>query len=430
MSSTTPPSLLKTICLVSGSHVSSNPRLVKEADALHAAGYRVHVIAGRNFPPSDPLDASILSRARWSFTLVDYSSGWRTRAQRIIRRLARLILARCPRASLWLAARAHHPACAQFAAAASRIRADLYIGHTLVGLIAAAAAARRHHARLGFDAEDFHLWETDAASALPEEQHSIRRLESALLPRCVHLTAAAPLIAATYASTYGIREPLTVQNAFPLSEAPPLPDSIASPHSPARFYWFSQTIGPGRGLESAVRTLALLKHPAALSLRGTLVNDAYARNLTELARAAGFHGAIQFLPPAPSAEMARLASEHDIGLAIEPATPLNRQLCLANKLYTYLLAGIPTVCTPTRAHLAIARDLGDAALVINLTEPAQAAAVLDAFLQDRPRYASARRHAWHLGQTRYNWEHETPALLAAVAQAVESLYLEASFTTA
>jgi LmbE family N-acetylglucosaminyl deacetylase/glycosyltransferase involved in cell wall biosynthesis len=417
-----PPSqpALKTICLVSGSHVSSNPRLVKEADALHAAGHRVHVIAGRNFPPSDALDALILSRARWSFTLVDYSSGGRARVQRIVRRLARILLARFPHAPLGLAARAHHPAAAQLAAAASRIRADLYIGHTLVGLFAAASAARLHHARLGFDAEDFHLHETDAASSLPEEQHSIRRLESALLPRCVHLTAAAPLIAAAYASTYGIREPITVQNAFPLAEAPPPPAASAPVHDPVRFYWFSQTIGPGRGLESVVQLLARLKHPSCLSLRGTLVNDTYAQTLAGIARAAGFSGAIHFLPPAPSADMARLASEHDIGLAIEQSTPLNRDICLTNKLYTYLLAGIPIACTPTRAHLALAHDLGDAACVIDLDEPTQAAAVLDALLSDHPRYAAARLHARHLGQSRYNWENETPLLLSAVAQAVST----------
>jgi LmbE family N-acetylglucosaminyl deacetylase len=410
----------KSICLVSGSHVSSNPRLVKEADALHAAGYNVHVIAGRNFPPGDALDAAIFSRARWSFTLVDYSSGCRARVQRIVRRLARLLLARSTRAPLWLAARAHHPAAAQLSAAASRIRADLYIGHTLVGLIAAASAARHHHSRLGFDAEDFHLHETVAASSLPEEQNSIRRLESSLLPRCVHLTAAAPLIAAAYASTYGIRKPLTVQNAFPLAEAPIPTDSVARPHDPARFYWFSQTIGPGRGLESVVHTLALLKHPASLSLRGTLINDTYANTLATLARTAGFGGAIHFLPPAPSEAMARLASEHDIGLAIEPSTPPNREICLANKLYTYLLAGIPIACTPTRAHQALARELGDAARVIDLDEPAQAAATLDAILLDRLRYAAARRHSFHLGQTRYNWEYEAPSLLAAVAQALDT----------
>ncbi len=407
------------ICLVSASHLSSNPRLVKEADTLHAAGYRVHVVAGRNFPLNDPLDALILAEARWTCTIVDYHSGLRARGQRLIRRLARLILAHTARTPLWLASRAHHPAADQLARTARRIGADFYIGHTLVGLTAAAWAARKTGARLGFDAEDFHSLETDAAIALPEERHSIHRLESTLLPRCIHLTAAAPLIARAYAETYGIAQPITVQNAFPLSEAPAAPREDLHLSPPVRFYWVSQTIGPGRGLEAVIRTLAQMRMPATLSMRGNPSSAAYPDALRQHARESGFTGNLHFLPAAPAAEMARLAAEHDIALAIELQSPPNRDLCLSNKLYTYLLAGVPLACTPTRAQRAFATNIGDAALIVDLEDPAAAARQLDSFLSDPSRYAAARRSAWHLGRTRFNWETERPILLAAVQAALQ-----------
>lgn len=406
------------ICLVSGSHLSSNPRLVKEADALHAAGYDVHVIAGRNFPAVDALDKLILTTAPWRCTVVDYTTGARATAQRIARRIARIILARWPNAPLWLAARAHHPAAAQLSAAAKRVRADLYIGHTLVGLIAAGAAARHHRARLGFDAEDFHSQETDAACALPEERHSIHRLESALLPRCVHLTAAAPLIGQAYAETYGIRLPVTVQNTFPIAEAPVAPVASVAVHSPARLYWFSQSIGPGRGIESLIPVLACMSTPVELTLRGIPVSSTYEKTLVTLARSVGFNGTITVLPPAPAAEMARLAAEHDLGLALENNTPPNRDLCLTNKLYTYLLAGLPILATPTRAQSAFARDLGDAAFITDFANPAQAAALIDGFLTDSAHFTATRLNAWRLGQTKFNWDTEKPLLLSAVSQAL------------
>lgn len=406
------------ICLVSGSHLASNPRVVKEADTLHAAGYDVHVIAGRNFSAVDALDQLILTDAPWRCTIVDYTAGLRATGQRIARRIARIILARWSEAPLWLAARAHHPATAQLSAAAKRVRADLYIGHTLVGLIAAAAAARHHRSRLGFDAEDFHSQETDAACALPEERNSIHRLESSLLPRCVHLTAAAPLIGQAYAETYGIRLPVTVQNTFPLSEAPDVPSTPSAVHSPARLYWFSQSIGPGRGLESLIPVLARIRTPVALTLRGIPVNSTYEHTLATLARKSGFKGIITLLPPAASSEMARLAADHDLGLALEADTPPNRDLCLTNKLYTYLLAGLPILATPTRAQSAFARDLDGAALITDLANPAQAADLIDRFLADSTRYAIARQTAWRLGQTKFNWETEKPRLLSAVSQAL------------
>lgn len=407
----------QTICLVSGSHVCSNPRLVKEADALVAAGYRVLVIAGRNYPPNDPFDATILANARWEHVIVDYRSGPRPWVQRVLRRFARLIMRSCPRAPLWLAFRAHHPAAAQLSRAAGRMRADLYIGHTLVGLIAAAAAARKHQARLGFDAEDFHPAETEAAVTLPEERHSIRRIELALLPRCCHMTAASPLIGEAYRHAYGLPPPVTVQNVFPRREAPADPPVDPVARRPVRIYWVSQTIGPGRGLEPMFAVFGCMRTPAVLSLRGSLPADDYADRLRAAARAAGFVGELHFLPSAAPLEMACLAAEHDIGLAVEPPTPPNRQICLANKLYTYLLAGVPIVCTPTRAHRRLAADLGAAALVVDPSQPQQAADELDALLASPDRYRAARQAAWQAGQTRYNWETEAPVLLDSVAAA-------------
>ena len=52
----------KRICLVSPQHLASNPRLVKEADALHEAGIAVRVIAGDATPGVRPLDETILAQ--------------------------------------------------------------------------------------------------------------------------------------------------------------------------------------------------------------------------------------------------------------------------------------------------------------------------------------------------------------------------------
>ena len=48
----------------------------------------------------------------------------------------------------------------------------------------------------------------------------------------------------------------------------------------------------------------------------------------------------------------------------EPCEPLNRDICLTNKLFTYVLAGLPQIMTSTRAQGRIANDLGDAAQIV------------------------------------------------------------------
>ena len=52
------------VCLVTPAHLASNPRLVKEADALHAAGYRTHVVAADLAESLRAMDQTILARAR------------------------------------------------------------------------------------------------------------------------------------------------------------------------------------------------------------------------------------------------------------------------------------------------------------------------------------------------------------------------------
>jgi len=404
------------ICLVTPSHPASNPRLVKEAEALLAAGYDVHVVAGRYFPPLDPFDEEIYRDARWNRTRVDYSAGFRVTLGKLHRRFARYRLARGIPPTLSCAMRAHHVAIPQLAAAAARVRADLYIGHCLAGLAAAGLAAERTGAKLGFDAEDFHPAETDEASADPVEIASIKTIESHWLPRCVHLTAASPLIAAAYRDRYGIREPVTVLNVFPSASAPSAPVTPAS-GGPARLYWFSQTLGPGRGLELLLPVLARMSAPCSLHLRG-LPSPGFPEALQTAAKASGFTGPIEFLPIAPADDMIRLAAPYDLGLSLEQSSPLNRDLCLTNKVFTYLLAGIPQLMTPTAAHRDFAPSLGDAALVGDLANRAKTAAQLDAWLANPARVASSRRTAWRLARERYCWDVEQTALVAAVRQAL------------
>ncbi len=405
---------LQYICLVSGSHLCTNPRLVKEANALQTAGFRVHVIAGRNYLPNDPFDAVILKECKWDYTIVDYHVGWRSRIQRIVRKLSRIALSIIPRPPLWLAERAHHAATSQIATSAALIPADLFIGHTVVGLAAAGRAAQRNNAKLGFDAEDFHSQETVEAMHDTVEQKAIRLIESTLLPRCIHLTAAAPLIAEAYAKRYGIPHPVTVQNTFPLSESVDEPLANISIGNPVRFYWFSQTIGEGRGIEEILAVLGRMKTTATLSLRGKILRPDYVESLRETAKKSGFSGDLHFLPPAQASEMARLAAKHDIGLALESRQPPNRDICLTNKIYTYLLAGLPIACTATRAQSALANQLGSAVQIITLETAATTARQLDQWLSDSDSYRTARHASWRLGQNRFNWEAESQVLVSAV----------------
>src|SRR5262245_40111477 len=63
----------KTICLVTSAQPSSNPRLVKEADALTECGYRVEVVCCYGDDWAQEADRVLLQSKRWNCIYVGSS---------------------------------------------------------------------------------------------------------------------------------------------------------------------------------------------------------------------------------------------------------------------------------------------------------------------------------------------------------------------
>ena len=79
------------VCLVTTGHVSTTPRLIKEADSLVAAGYQVQVVSGRYHVQMDSLDPSPNG---WECIRVDGRRGTGNLVRKILRQAARRWIAR------------------------------------------------------------------------------------------------------------------------------------------------------------------------------------------------------------------------------------------------------------------------------------------------------------------------------------------------
>lgn len=400
------------ICLVSPGHVASNPRLVKEANALQDAGYQVKVVAGDYMEAIRPLDKILLSQVSWSWVQVNNGSKLSYIIRRLKQEIARKIVNIGWIPNLFIAIWAHSPITMKLAKLAAQESADLYIAHCLAALPAAAIAAKKHNAKLGFDAEDFHVGELIQSTQNQGEIKVRDYIERTLLPHCQHLTAASPKIAAAYTHRYGVSIE-SILNVFPLSEAPKSSGTkIGKEYS---LYWFSQTIGTDRGLEAIVQAMSLMKTPVCLYLRG-IPAAGYKEELTQLAQKLGIGDRITFLPPAPPSEMAQLAASYDIGLSLEITQPFNRAICLTNKIFTYLLAGIPVLMSSTPAQQDLAEELGEVAVLIDIHQPQDIANKLDKLFSNPQSLKNAQIQAQKLRTERYNWDLEKSQFLKIVEQ--------------
>lgn len=400
-------------------HVSTRPRMLKAADALAWAGHAVRVVATRFEPWATAADADTLSRRSWPITTIDrtrtagaatyWRSGLRQRSARLVASWIGPDRLPAP-----IAVRAYARLHSEFVDAAAAEPADLFYGGTSATLAAVAEAARRQGVPYALDLEDFHTAESEAPDAA--FTHALAaRVERAVLGGAAAITTSSAAIASAYRDAYGVA-PRVISNTFPLPGA--APDFAGRNGGPLRLYWFSQTIGPGRGLEDAIAAAGRATIHAELHLRGRPAAD-YLPALERLAAQQAPRLSIVHHPPAPPDSMVDLARGFDVGLALEQMTVLNHQLALSNKALTYLLAGIAVALTDTPGQHALGVDIGDAAGLVPPGDVDALASVLARWAADRRGLDAAKRAAWSAAVRRWHWEHEEDrGALCAMVKAI------------
>jgi glycosyltransferase involved in cell wall biosynthesis len=411
--------MLRRACLLTQSQPCTNPRLVKEADALSAAGFDVTVVYSYCVDWADAADAELFRSRSWKALRVG-GDPRRERLKyfyaRVRYRIGREIANRIsPRLAPWNWTLSRTSP--ELIAAAKRLPAELYIAHTAGALPAAIAGAKRHAGRAGFDAEDFHSEMIDQREMTPADT-VVEQVEARYLPKFDYRTAAAPAIAQAYALKYRIEEPVCLLNVFPLSERP-AKFRRTSPSGPLTLYWFSQTIGCGRGIEDAIQAMGMLRsQKIELYLHGTWA-PGYQEAIYRLVETLGLQRrqVIHVDPEAP-ADLIRRASTYDVGLALEQAKNRNRDISLTNKIFTYILAGNAVAATVTVGQQPVIERIAPGGVSYAIGDVAGLAGLLKRWLDDREALEIARRTAWDWGTREFNWDLEKEKFLAVVSRAV------------
>lgn len=402
------------ICLVLGGHLSSCPRAIKEADALHARGHEVLVLASQTVPAITEIDGGLERRKPWAVRHVRiHSWGAARRAWGRFQRgraLASLQEGNFPEATAL-------PALAPWAEFHLReignFRPALVVGHTLPGLAVAWAAHRRLGIPWVFDLEDFHPAERDGGLDEPGNRVAHVALQ-ATLPGARRIVAASPFIAREAARAYGREDIEVILNCFPPEK---LPTPAAPPPARLSMTWFSQTVGLDRGLGDVLAACTLLKGDFDLHLRGSCPADT-ALEILERARRGGFLPRCHLHPwCAPDGLVAALA-RHTVGLALETGHPPNRDLCITNKILLYPLAGLAVAATRTSGQqwtMEQAPGMGF------LYEPGDVAGLtrgLQRWLDDPAALEAARAAARRATETTFCWEKESSRLVSLLESAM------------
>jgi glycosyltransferase involved in cell wall biosynthesis len=397
------------ICLISPHHVSFQPRTLREADTLAAAGHDVRVVSKQTDATLREHDQKVMESRIWRLQTVslhrDGSSShkWMIEAARtkVFERLFQVGLR-----TESIAASAYIRGLRATVKLTSAEKADWFIAHTQSALPIAVTAAKRWNAKVGFDCEDL------LAEMNGEPRELVRSIERTYLSQCDYVSVPSESIAARLVEQYRIQAPVVLYNVFPLK----LAETLVNPgqrraSNVLRLHWFGQTIGEGRGLEEAIEGARLLGARVQLHLRGR-VSGEYRSHLESLARQDGASVELNFHPIIRHDELIKTMDQFDVGLALESPGNGGYARTVTNKFFSYMLAGLAIAATDTRGqHEAMSQALG-AGFLYPAGAPHVLAEKLRHWIDDPHSLRVAQQTSWNAARQRFSWEIEKTKFLS------------------
>jgi glycosyltransferase involved in cell wall biosynthesis len=399
--------MAKILILISA-HLYMSPRPQKEAETLANAGHDVTVRGFWFDPELVKRDRLLMADKQWKFApIVDFQpahrlTNWRIRLQtRIAKERYRRFQHFSP-TLLGYGARA-------MLRVARQACADLTIVHSEVGLWIGSQLLNQGY-QVGVDFEDWFSEDLPLEARTERPIAQLKALEARLIRECKYCLTTSHAMAEAMAETYNAPKPTVIYNSFPWAEREQLDHQTRDRKNLAipSLHWFSQTIGPGRGLETLFEALPQLTSPVEVHLRGNLSEPH--RRWLETLLPAGWHDRIFIHPTVPQSKLLSRIAEHDIGLALEVPYCPNKQFTTSNKLFQYLQASLAVIATNTagqREVFALHPNIGH--LIASDSPQALAEAIKD-LLRTPDKLRTAKAAALQAAQTQFYWEEQAGRL--------------------
>jgi len=402
----------KRIVVLTGSHLCHNPRAMKEATALAKVGYDVRILGGWIDPLLKKRDQALMTSLPFRYLpVIDITANITGRtATRFKSKLAGMAH-RVGHENVWQLGHAY----GALRRSAFREQAELYIAHSEQAMSVAVELLRAGW-RAGVDMEDWFSEDLLPNARRYRPLHLLRSLEKELLTSGVYASCPSHCMSEAVAHEYQCAPPVVIYNAFHWSERQLLDGSLKDRKNQKlpSIHWFSQTLGPGRGLEDLFAALPLLRNLAEIHLRGR--------------PAAGFEQWLRGRVPeiwrdriffhdlVSNEELPSRIAEHDIGFAGEMTYCRNRDLTVTNKILQYLSAGLAVVASDTAGQREVAKQAPDAVRIYPTGDTSALATRIDTLLELPRILQRAKAAALQAAEKLYCWERQEGVLLEAVAR--------------
>ncbi len=290
-----------------------------------------------------------------------------------------------------------------------RAPADVYHAQDMTALPATYIAARLRRKPLIFDAHELPWVEPSVTRWRRLHAIAVRAFKW-MLPRCQAIITVSPPIGQEMHRRYGGPMPVLIRNV-PEYQQPVSSDRLRE-HlglgAQTRIALYQGNLQADRGLDRLVYAARFLEPGIVIVLMG---RNAMGDSLQTLIAQEGVADRVKILPPVPYAELLEWTASADIGLILYAKShSLNVQWCLPNKLFEYLMAGLPVLASSLDAVAELLQTY-DAGAVVSSLEPEDIGRAISALVVDSQALARMKQNALAAAQRDLRWDVESQRLL-------------------
>ncbi|MCA9792410.1 MAG: glycosyltransferase family 4 protein [Candidatus Eremiobacteraeota bacterium] len=283
---------------------------------------------------------------------------------------------------------------------------DVVQSHDLDALEAGVLVKRALGCPLLYDTHE--LWSEQPFINTAEAVDYWNQLEAELLLEVDRVLTINQPLADQLEARYSLSSVLALHNCQTLATPDPARRGRLAAQLGKPVALYQGAYAPDRGLEQVIASAAH-QDQIAIALRGFGNEEASLRAMPGADR-------VTFLEAVPSADIIAAASEGDIGLIPFLPTCLNHYYSTPNKLFEYMMAGLPMAGSdiPEMQKFLTGHDLG---VLFDPYSPSDIARALLELAEPGRRQTLGTR-ARRLAEQTYHWDHEGQKLLEAYARLI------------
>jgi len=296
-----------------------------------------------------------------------------------------------------------------------RTPTDIYHACEVTSLPACYIAARLKGKPLIFEAYELPLGDRPLSdmSIIRRFFHKLFSILLAhIIPRCVGVITVSQPIVQEILHRYSVSKISLIRNVPPYRSVPKSDRlrRLLGFGANVHIALYQGNLQPDRSLDILVRAAVFLQPDIVIVMMGKGIGVTQSQ-LEALIDGEGVADRVKLVPPVPYHELVDWTASADVGLLVcSPGYSPNIRMLLPNKLFEYLMAGVPVLASQLDAVAEVIKTC-DVGWIVPSLAPADVGAAINAVLADQTALTRMHCNALEVAEHEFCWDKEKRRLI-------------------